>query len=136
MWNAMVQLCLVRICFCVRLRDTFRHHVWVTLFVASVFAVRALHASSILEELATKRTTHDVVELLLHEFVAVLLDNVLLSLANGTLSSERSIEGLLVSCVFHCILSVKRSVHRKGKPYQKTWSNVHVLQAQERTNRR
>ena len=97
----MVQFRLVWICLCVRLCDTLGHHLGVTLLVASVLAIRTLHAGSVLEEFATKCTTHNVVELLLHEFVAVLLDDLFFALANGALSSKSGIEWLLVSCVFH-----------------------------------
>ena len=117
MRDAVVQLRLVWICLCIRLCDTLRHNFGVTLLVASVLAIRTLHAGSILEKFAAKCTTHDVVELLLHEFVTVLLDNLFFALTNGTLSSKPSIEWLLVSRVFHWSLLACKKVGCEVESY-------------------
>lgn len=69
--------------------------------MASIFAIRALHASSVFEELAAECTAHDVVKLLLHEFVPILLDDLFFALTNGSLSSKTGIEWLFVSGMFH-----------------------------------
>ena len=39
MWNAMIELCLVWIRLCIRLRDTLRDNFRVTLLVTSVLAI-------------------------------------------------------------------------------------------------
>jgi phosphatidylglycerophosphatase A len=86
--NAVVDLLLVRIRLSIALADTLGDNSRITLGVASVLAVLALHASRVLEELPTERTTHDVVELVLDELVAVHFVHLFLSLADGTLSSK------------------------------------------------
>ena len=60
--------------------------------MASVLAVRALHTSGILEKLAAKGAPHNVVELLYHEFVAVLLNNVIFALSNSALTIKADVE--------------------------------------------
>lgn len=60
----MVDLRLVRIRFCIRLRDTFRDYLLVALLMASELAIFALHSSGVLEEASTERTAHNIVELL------------------------------------------------------------------------
>jgi hypothetical protein len=86
-----VDLLLVWISFGITLADTFRHHAGVTLGVASVFAVFALHSRGVLEEIPTESTTHNVVELVLDELVTEHLVNLLLALTNGTLSTKSEI---------------------------------------------
>jgi hypothetical protein len=67
--------------------------------VASVLAVRALHASRVLEEVSTVCTAHDVVERLHRELVAVLLDDVFLLLADSALAPKTGIKVALGVCL-------------------------------------
>lgn len=94
--NAVIDLLLIGIGLVVCLADTLGDHLGVTFFVAGVLAIRALHAGSILEEFSTKRTAHDVVELLGNELVTLLLVNLLLLLTDGTLTVETDIEGATI----------------------------------------
>jgi len=98
--NAVIELGLVWVGFGVGLSDALGNNLGVALLVTRVVAVRALHTGGILKELATERTTHNVVELLLDELVSVLLDDVFFTLANGTFATKTKIEGLLVAGVF------------------------------------
>ena len=59
-----------------------------------------MHARSIFEEFAAKSATHDVVKLLLYEFVAVLLDHFFLALTNSTFATKTDIERLFVARMF------------------------------------
>jgi phosphatidylglycerophosphatase A len=95
MRNTVVDLALVRIGLVIRLRNALGNDFPVAAFVASKLAVGALHASRILEQLSTQSAAHDVVELLLDEFVAILLVDFFLSLTNGSLAAESLIERLL-----------------------------------------
>jgi hypothetical protein len=81
------------------LRDTLGNDLRIALFVTSVVAIRTLHAGSVFEELATEGAAHDVVELLLHELVAILFDDLFFTRANSALSTESDIKGCLVSSV-------------------------------------
>jgi len=100
MRDTVVEFGFVRIGFGVGLSDTLGDDLGITLFVAGVIAVRALHASSILEELAAESTTHNVVELLLHKFVTVLFDHLFLSLTNSAFPAESNVKWRLVTGVF------------------------------------
>ncbi len=86
----MINLLFVRISLCIRLAYTLRDHTRIALRVASIFTVLALHARGILEEIAAQRTSHNVIELLLDELVAVHLVNFLLPLPNGALATKSS----------------------------------------------
>lgn len=77
---------LVRVGFCIGLANTFSNHFGKTVLVTSIFAVLALHTRGILEEFSTERASHDAVELLREELVAVLLHDLLFALPNGTFS--------------------------------------------------
>lgn len=88
----MIELLLVRIGLCIRFTDTFRDDLRVTFFVARVLAILALHAGGILQELSTKGTTHDVVELLKHKFVAVKFMDLFFALADRTFTIETDVE--------------------------------------------
>ena len=84
MRNAMVNLLLLWIGLGVRFTDTLRDHASITFGVTGVFTVLTLHSSRILQEVAAQSTSHDVVELLRHEFVAVHFVNKLLTLTNSS----------------------------------------------------
>lgn len=92
MRNAVIDFLLVRVCLVIRFADTLRDDFRVALPVASVFAVGALHASSVLQEIAAKGTTHDIVELLRDELVTLLFVDFLLSLSDCTLTVETNVE--------------------------------------------
>jgi hypothetical protein len=100
MRNTMVNLGLVGVGFGVGLCDALGDDFAVTSFVASEFAVGALHASSVFEQFSAKSTSHDVVELLLDELVAVLLMYLFLLLSDGTLTTESEVECCLVLACF------------------------------------
>lgn len=99
MWNTVVEFCLIRIGLGIGLSDALCDDFGVALLVASVVAVGALHASSVLEEFGTESAAHDVVELLLHKLVSILLDHILLALTDGALTTQTEIEGLFVAGV-------------------------------------
>lgn len=92
----MVDLLLVGIGLRVTLADTLRNHTRITLCMTSVLAILTLHACRVLEEISAKRTTHDVVELVLYELVSVHLVNLLLALTNSTLSAKTEVNGAAV----------------------------------------
>lgn len=96
MGDAVVDLLLVGIGLVVGLADTLGDDLGIAFAVAGVLAIRTLHARRILEELPTKRTAHNVVELLGDELVTLLLVNLLLLLADGTLTVETNVEGAAV----------------------------------------
>jgi hypothetical protein len=95
MRNTVVDLGLVRIGLVIGLRNALGNDFPVATFVASKLAVGALHASRIFEQFSTQGAAHDVVELLLDKFVAILLVDFFLSLANGSLAAESLVERLL-----------------------------------------
>ena len=88
----------------VRLRDTFRDNLFIALLMARVPTIFALIANRVQKELVAERAEYDLVELSLHEFVAVHLVNFILPLANRTLSSqsarrvERPLSHVLLDC--------------------------------------
>lgn len=88
----MIQLLFFGICLCVRLADTLGDDTFVTLLVASVLAILTLHACRILEEVSTQSAPHDVIELLLYEFVAVHLVDFFFTLPDSTLTVQTNIE--------------------------------------------
>lgn len=96
----MVDFLLVRIGLVVGFADTLGDNLGVTLAVAGVLAIRTLHASSILKEFSTQCTAHNVVKLLGDELVALLLVNLLLLLANSTLTVKTNVKGTAVLQLF------------------------------------
>lgn len=96
MMDTVVELCFVRVRLSVGLGDAFGDHVAVTLLVASVLAVCTLHACGVFEEISTVGAAHNVVELLLYEFVAILLEDLLFTLSNGALTTQTHVERLLI----------------------------------------
>jgi hypothetical protein len=102
MRDAVVELLLFRICFCIGLADTFGDDFGIALLVAGILAIGALHASCILEKIAAESTAHDVIELLCYEFVPVHFVHLLLALPNGTLAVEADIEPSPVFHLFCC----------------------------------
>lgn len=92
MRDAMVDLLFVRVRFVIRLADTFCHHFRIAFFMTSVFAICALHSSSVFQEVSTKSATHNIVKLLSDKLVALLFMDLLFLLAHGTLSIKTDIE--------------------------------------------
>lgn len=92
MRNAMIDLLLIRISLRIGFTDTLRNHARVTFRVAGVLAVLALHTGRVLEEVAAKCTSHDIVKLLRHELVTEHLVDQFLTLANGSLTVKSNIE--------------------------------------------
>ena len=100
MWDTVVDLFFIRVRLCVGLADALGDHVSVAFCVARVLAVLALHASRVLEEVSAQSAAHDIVELVLDEFVAEHLVNFLLALADGALAPQAfHVERVLVPVV-------------------------------------
>ena len=81
-----------------------------------VIAVGTLHTSSVLEKLAAESTTHDVVELLLDKFVAILLHDVFFALSDCTLSAKSKVKRLFVTsvlCKRHCQVNAAYRLKRE-----------------------
>lgn len=88
----MIDLLLIRISLRIGFTDALRNHAGVALRVAGVLAVLALHTGRVLQEVAAKRTSHDIVKLLRYELVSEHLVDQLLTLANGSLTVKTNIE--------------------------------------------
>ena len=88
----MIQLLFFRIRLCVGLAYTLGDDTSVTLLMASVLAILTLHACRIFEEVSTQSAPHNVIELLLYEFVAVHLVDFLFTLPDSTLTVQTDIE--------------------------------------------
>lgn len=89
----MIDLLLIWIDFRQCFADTFGDDFGIALGVAGVFAVCTLHACRVLEEFSAKSTPHDIVKLLLDEFVALFLNDIFFFLSYSTLSIETEIHG-------------------------------------------
>ena len=100
MGDAVVNLLLVRIRLGVALADALGHNARITLGVASVLAILALHAGRVLEEIAAEGAAHDVVKLVLDELVSVHLVHLLFPLTDGAFSAETHIDGASVLVMF------------------------------------
>lgn len=127
MRNTVIDLLLVRIRLCVGFADTLRDNTAVALSVTSVLAVLALHTCRILEKIAAECTTHDVVELLRNELVAIHLVNLFLPLSNGTFSVQTSIKSLLRFCLLgeaDCKMYSSRWLKRKPRIDRLGWNNA------------
>lgn len=88
MRNAVIDLLFIRIGFSIGLADTLGDNFLIASFVTGVLAVCALHTSRVFQKVAAKSTTHNVVEGLRGELVAVLLNNVFFLLPHGTFTSK------------------------------------------------
>ena len=90
--------------------------------MASVLAVLALHSSCIFEELSTKRTAHDGVELLGHKLVTVLFLDFLFALAYGTFSVESEVKSSFAFVVFRCLIISELTYLRPvARSYRNSW---------------
>lgn len=92
----MVDLLLIWVGLIVCFADTFGNNLGVAFAMASVLAIRTLHARGVFEELSAQSAAHDVVELLCDELVALLLVDLFFLLAHGTLTVETNIEGAAI----------------------------------------
>ena len=109
----MVDLFLLGVCFVVRFADTLGDYLRVALAMAGILAVGTLHPSSILQKVATKRATHDIVELLCNEFVPLLLVDLFLLLSNRTLTIETNVERPSVLQLFgYTPISIRKKTTR------------------------
>lgn len=70
--------------------------------MAGVFAVFALHASRVLEKVATQRTAHDVIELLYNKFVTIQFVDLFFTLSHGTFAIQSDIEWSSIPVLFRC----------------------------------
>ena len=82
----MVQFLFLGVRLGVGLADAFGDDLGVAFLMARILAVRTLHSGRVLEKVAAEGASHDVVELLSDEFVSVHLVDLLLALADGTLT--------------------------------------------------
>ena len=46
-WDSVIELLLIRVCFRIRFADTFGNDLRVAFFVARIFAILALHTSGV-----------------------------------------------------------------------------------------
>ena len=67
--------------------DTFGDDFGVTFLVTGVFAVFTLISCCVFEEFATEGTSHDLIELLHYEFVAVDFVHFFFTLTDGSLTA-------------------------------------------------
>ena len=104
--NAMIELLLIGIGFCVRLADTFCDDFGVAFLMTRVLAILALHTGRIFEEFPAKSTTHDVVELLEHKLMAVKFIDFFFALADGAFTIKTNVEGSTVFELFGYDISV------------------------------
>jgi hypothetical protein len=95
MRNTVVDFALVRIGLVIGLRNALGNDFPIATFVTCKLAVRTLHACRILKQFSTKSAAHNVVELLLDKFVAILFVDFFFSLTDGSLTSKSLIECLL-----------------------------------------
>ena len=101
MRNAVVDLFLVRICFVVGLANALGDDLGIASPVTQVLAVSTLHTGGVLQQLPAQGTAHNVVELLIDEFVALLLRDNFLLLTDGTLTIKPNVVHAAVTGVFN-----------------------------------
>lgn len=104
--NAMIELLLIGIGFRIRLADTFCDDLGVAFLMTGIFAILALHTGRIFEEFSAKCTTHDIVELLEHKFMAVKFIDFFFALADGAFTVKTNVEGSAVFELFCYHISV------------------------------
>lgn len=85
MRNAMIDLFFV--VPCIRFGDTLSHHLLMALFVAGITTVFALITSSVEQKVAAESTEHELVKLLLDEFVSVHFVDFAFAFTDGTLTT-------------------------------------------------
>lgn len=98
--DTVIELLLLRVRLCVGFRHALCDNLCVTLFMAGIFAIRTLHACRVLEKVTAERTTHDIVELLLHKPVPIHLMYLFFTRTDCTFSSKPKIEWTFVLVKF------------------------------------
>ena len=88
----MVELLFIRIRFRIGFTDALRDDFGVTILVACILAVLALHAGRVFHEVATQRTAHDTIELLKNKLMPILFLHLFLALPDGTFTIKAKIE--------------------------------------------
>ena len=122
----MVDLLLVWISLRVALTDTLGDHAGIALSVTCIFAVLTLHSGRVLEEIATERTPHDVVELMLNKFMSIHFVNLFLALANGAFPAEADINRpAVLACFDEAHLKLDLSRRLQVKPAV-DWTCIHL----------
>ena len=101
MWDSVIQFFFLGVRFSIRFRDTFGDNLRVAFFMAGVFAILALITDTIFEKVSTKSTPHNIVELLLDEFMAVGFMDFLFLLPDSPLSVQADVKGALVFIIFN-----------------------------------
>ena len=96
----MIEFFLIRIGFRIRFAYTFGDDFGVTLFVARIFAILALHACGVFQEFSAKSTAHDIVKLLEDKFMAVEFVDFFFALANSAFTIKTDVEGSSVLELF------------------------------------
>lgn len=113
MGYTMINLLFVWIRLVISFTYTFSHNFGITFLVTSIFAIGTLHSCGIFQKIATKSTTHNVVELLRNKFVPLFLVHLFFLLTNSSLSVETDIKGSTVLQLF-CYTTV-RSTNAKSQ---------------------
>ena len=67
-----------------------------------IFTVLTLISRCVFEEFATEGTSHDLIELLHYEFVAVDFMHFFFTLTNGALTTETTLKGTFPASFFDC----------------------------------
>ena len=113
----MIQFLFIGVGLRIRLANTLGYDFCVALFVTRIFAIFTLHTRRILEEVPTKSTTHDVVELLKNKFMAVKFVNFFFALSDSTFTVKTNIKGSPVFDLFRCALLAYTPFKKPMKPY-------------------
>lgn len=92
MRDAVVDFLLVGIGLVVGFANTLGDNLGVTFAMASILAIGALHPRCIFQEVAAKCTTHNIIELLRNELVALLFVDLFLPLSDSTLAIQSNVE--------------------------------------------
>jgi hypothetical protein len=101
MGNSVIDLGLVGIRFSIGLGNALRNDLRITFLVACELAVGTLHTGRILKEIAAECASHDVVELLLDELVAILFMDFIFLLPNSTFAAETNVVCALLLVLLH-----------------------------------
>jgi hypothetical protein len=103
--------------FSVRFADTLGHYFAITFLVTGILAIFALISRCVFEEFSTKRTTHNLIELLHDEFVTVYFVHLFFSLTNRSLSAQSTLERTFAMGLLDCQLALfsERCTKIKGK---------------------
>lgn len=92
MWNAVINLLFIGIGLIIGFANTLGDNLGITLAMASILAIGTLHSCCVFQEVATKSTAHNVIELLCNELVSLFFVNFFLLLSDSTLTIQTNIE--------------------------------------------